>query len=133
MTPLPPALPPAALAPADPNAHSTSLNRGAGSPDAPALGAAAVTPAQAVRPVSARADLRDDPPPQTTDPPVLEPPQDPPPVKGLGIPPLNMTRVGDQDKPADQTGGRGTALPTDYADTLAATDDPSQPQVDIRR
>jgi hypothetical protein len=129
MTPLPPALPPAALAPADPHTRAPSAQSDQPAVALPALGAAAVTAATATKPVSTRRDPQGNSaaPGGRGEIEPLEPPKDPPPVKGLGIPPLHTAKVGDRD--------RAFAMPqsNDLAATLAETDAQPARQVDLRR
>jgi hypothetical protein len=64
---------------------------------------------------------------------VPEIPPDPPPVKGLGIPPLDTTQVGDFDEidsppPPEATGPGASAI----SDLLQALQTPQQPGFDRR-
>jgi hypothetical protein len=64
---------------------------------------------------------------------VPEIPPDPPPVKGLGIPPLDTTQVGDFDEidspPPPETTGPGAPA---ISDLLAALQDTAPPGLDRR-
>ncbi|AHM05640.1 hypothetical protein roselon_03382 [Roseibacterium elongatum DSM 19469] len=90
MLTLPPAPPWAAQVPTQPSSPPLDTARHT----KPELGTSAVTPpaaahATAERPAAGRSSQVDP----------LAPPTDPPPVKGLGLPPLDVTRVGDRDSP----------------------------------
>ncbi len=88
----------------------------------PALGAAAVTAARDTKDTDLRSDTSAE-----ADP--LEPPADPPPVKGLGIPPLDTSKVGDFDEPEAPP-----PPPSDSIPNLLANLDGSEPHaLDQRR
>lgn len=55
----------------------------------------------------------------------VEPPSDPPIVKGLGIPPLHLTFVGDGDEPP--------LPPEGWSTSLARLEDPGPQHLDLRR
>jgi hypothetical protein len=61
----------------------------------------------------------------------LAPPPDPPPIRGLGIPPLDVTRVGDFDEP--QAPDAPPAKEGQFSTRLADLDDPPEPRLDLRR
>ncbi|MEM7723015.1 MAG: hypothetical protein AAF376_11630 [Pseudomonadota bacterium] len=124
MIPLPPVPPgPTAFSPdAGARPHLSESATAVAPPD---LGRAAVTSLEA----TAKSDLAFADPVEVNP---LEPPADPPPVKGLGIPPLHMEQVGDQDKPEaldmpDQT----TAA--SLTQSLAELAETTTPLVDLRR
>ncbi|GAA5067480.1 hypothetical protein GCM10023209_07220 [Roseibacterium beibuensis] len=81
-------------------AGSAAPVMGPASPNTPPPGTPTETGRQAVTPASdaTPADMRQA-PCGTNGVEPLDPPADPPPVKGLGIPPLDVTRVGDSDSP----------------------------------